>query len=294
MAKFISDDVKEQIRVYYKSRPMTMQELSDKFGYCIPTLMKILGDIPRWPKSKIFNPTLNDDFFRCIDTEAKAYFLGLMISDGNVFKANDNRASISITLDQGDAYILDFWKECLNSSTELGHDGRGCVQYAVRSLDMANDLAKYGVIPRKTLYSYLPTIEDKAQMRHLIRGLVDGDGGIYAYLDKNDPRHRYKHSITLCGTQRLMEEVVDFLDSELHLKTRVKVYTCKDRPLSMMRISNVRDMNAWGDWMYSGATLYLKRKYNSFLDFQNHYGIANTEVGFQITTRLEGTVTRRG
>lgn len=44
---------------------------------------------------------------------------------------------------------------------------------------MAKDLSKYGVIPRKTLVSFLPTIDDQ-YMNHLIRGILDGDGSIRA------------------------------------------------------------------------------------------------------------------
>lgn len=278
MSKFISAETKQQMREFYLSRPMTHQEVADKFGFCLPTVAKILEGLPKYTKSNIFNPTLDEAFFEVIDTEDKAYYLGLLITDGNVFKANENRASISITLDQNDAYILDHWKECLKSSTNLGHDSRGCVQYAVRSLKMANDLEKYGVVPRKTLCAYLPEIEDRNQIRHLIRGLIDGDGGIYAHFYHN----KFSHQIKLCGTRRLMVDVLDCIDSELHLKYMPKVYTYKNRPLSMIQISNIDDMNKLGDWMYRDATIYMERKYRSFLDFQTHYGLANTEVSHQI------------
>jgi hypothetical protein len=44
---------------------------------------------------------------------------------------------------------------------------------------MAEDLSKYGVVPRKSYYTYLPKIDDK-YMNHLIRGILDGDGSIRA------------------------------------------------------------------------------------------------------------------
>ena len=281
MSKYISPEEQEQIRAFYKSRPMTMADLSKEFGYCFQTLQKILGDIPRYTKTQLWSPGLKEDFFERIDTEEKAYFLGLMITDGNVFKANDHRASISFTLDDHDAYLLEYWRKCVNASTVVTHDGRGCSQHALRSLKMANDLAKYGVIPRKTLHAYLPTIEDETQMRHLIRGLIDGDGGIYAYLPDDDTH--YRHKITLCGTERLMQGVVDYITSVLYFEHKPHVYTYKNKPLSEFRVSNVEDMNTLGDWMYKDATVYMDRKYQKFLAFQNHYGIANTEVSRQIT-----------
>lgn len=81
----------------------------------------------------------------------------MLISDGNVFKEDTGRqASISITLDLEDEYMLLKFKEVLNASTNIGHDRRGCGQIAVRSDIMANDLAQYGVVPRKTLITFLP------------------------------------------------------------------------------------------------------------------------------------------
>lgn len=281
MSTIVSQEEQEQIRAYYKSRPMTVSEVTKKFGYCTQTVIKILGDIPRYTKTQLWSPDLREDFFECIDTEEKAYFLGLMITDGNVFKANDHRASISFTLDDADAYLLEYWRQCVNATTVISHDGRGCSQHALRSLKMANDLAKYGVVPRKTLHAYLPTIEDESQMRHLIRGLIDGDGGIYAYLPDNSTK--YRHKITLCGTRALMEGVVEYITPVLQLSFKPKVYSYSNRPLSEFRVSNVQDMNKLGDWLYKGATVYMDRKYQRFLEFQRHYGIANTEVSRQIT-----------
>jgi hypothetical protein len=65
----------------------------------------------------------------------------LLIADGNVFKDNTGRqASISITLDLEDEYMLLKFKEVLQASTNISHDGRGCSQIAIRSDIMANDL----------------------------------------------------------------------------------------------------------------------------------------------------------
>ena len=281
MSISITPELCERVIAFYKSRPMTVGEVAEKFGCCIQTAAKILGDTPRYTKTQLWSPDLREDFFERIDTEEKAYFLGLLITDGNVFKANDHRASISFTLDDADAYLLDYWRNCVHATTVVTHDGRGCSQHALRSLKMANDLAKYGVVPRKTLHAYLPTIEDETQMRHLIRGLIDGDGGIYAYLPDNSTK--YRHKITLCGTRALMQGVVDYITPTLQLTLKPKVYSYANRPLSEFRVGNIQDMNKLGDWLYKDATVYMDRKYQRFLEFQNHYGIANTEVSRQIT-----------
>ena len=47
--------------------------------------------IPKYTKPKLNNPNMKEHFFQDIDEEAKAYFLGLLISDGNVFKDDTGR-----------------------------------------------------------------------------------------------------------------------------------------------------------------------------------------------------------
>ena len=49
---------------------------------------------------------------------------------------------------------------------------------------MATDLAKYGIIPRKTGHEFLPIDEIPDNLiRHFIRGFFDGDG-TYVFCSK--------------------------------------------------------------------------------------------------------------
>lgn len=74
--------------------------------------------------------------------------------------------------------MLNKFKKVLISNTSVTHDGRGCGQIAIRSNVMAKDLSQYGVIPRKSAFTYLPKNIPINLMNHLIRGIFDGDGSI--------------------------------------------------------------------------------------------------------------------
>ena len=113
--KIITEDLKQEIIKYYLSQPMTLKQVADKYALSNPTICKILKDVPKYTKAKLNNPNLREHFFQDINEEAKAYFLGLLISDGNVFKDDTGRqASISITLDLKDEYMLEKFKEVLD------------------------------------------------------------------------------------------------------------------------------------------------------------------------------------
>lgn len=266
----VSEETKKEIIEYYLSKPMTLEQVENKYKLSHPTITKILKDVPKYAKAKIYNPNMKEDFFQNIDNEEKAYFLGLLISDGNVFKDNSNRqASISITLNLEDKYILEKFKIILQTNTSIGYDGRGCGQIAVRSDIMAKDLAKYGVVPRKSNITYLPKISKKL-MPHLIRGIFDGDGSIMAKPEPNKTIHnRFLHSISFCGSYQLMKDISEFLLEYLDIKTKVYIY--KNRNLSELKIQNIKDMTKLGFWLYENSTIWMIRKRNIFDDFIKHY-----------------------
>ena len=268
--KVITEELKQEIIKYYLSQPMAMKQVEDKYELSHPTITKILKDVPKYTKAKLNNPNMKEHFFQEINEEAKAYFLGLLISDGNVFKDNTGRqASISITLDLKDEYMLEKFKEVLQANTSVGHDGRGCGQIAIRSNIMAEDLAKYGVVPRKSYNTYLPLIS-KEMMPHLIRGIFDGDGSIMAKPNpSNDGHNRFLHSISFCGTHQLMEDISNYILENLGIKT--VVYDYKDRNLSELKIQNIDNIAKFGYWIYKNSTIFLNRKKNIFNDFLKHY-----------------------
>ncbi len=277
-SKIITEEMKNQIREFYLSRPMTIAAVGKEFNLSSPTISKILKDVSRYSKARLNNPNMDERFFQVIDREDKAYFLGLLISDGNVFIENESstanrQASISITLDLKDEYILNAFKQAVKANTSIGHDGRGCGQVAVRSNLMAQDLSMYGIIPRKTYTTYLPSNIPSNMMRHVIRGIFDGDGSIIAKINPNDTHNRFLHAISFCGTHNLMEDLSSYITDKLNLKQKPKVYDYKDKFLSDIKIQNKDDMYVFGEWMYNGSTLFLTRKKEIYENFKKHYNL---------------------
>ena len=268
--KIISQELKDKIIEEYKSKPMSLETLEARYDLSHPTISKILSGIPKYAKATIYNPELKEDFFENIDCEEKAYFLGLLIADGNVFiDDKDNRqASISITLDSGDEYLLETFRALLKINTSITHDGRGCSQIAIRSNKMAQSLEKYGVIPRKSFDTYLPRISDDL-MPHLLRGILDGDGSIKA--KQTNIRGRYAHAISYCGTHRLMCDIADWCIAN-NIKNPI-VYDYKNRCLSELKLQSVDSMYKFGEMLYINATIYMKRKKDAYDKFKQHYNL---------------------
>lgn len=275
MRKILTEEKIQQIQQYYLSKPMGLKEIENKFHISHPTAIRALKDIPKYPKNKVFNPDLRENYFETIDSEDKAYFLGYIIGDGNVFTdycKNGYSAMISITTNEEDIEILKSFVKQVKVNTTIGNDGRGARQAVVRSNKMAQDLAQYGVIPRKTLITYLPTNIPKEYMKDLVRGICDSDGSIGAQPLKNNP-NKFNHWISFCGTKQLMEDISNYCFNNLSLTHKSTVYEYANKTLSETKFKNIADMHSVGMWMYDNSNFFLSRKKNKFVDFCKHYNM---------------------
>ena len=63
MRKIITEELKQNIKDYYQSRPMTIGEVCKEFSLSSPTVLKILNGIQKYSKTKIYNPEWDEDFF---------------------------------------------------------------------------------------------------------------------------------------------------------------------------------------------------------------------------------------
>ena len=131
------------------------------------------------------NKFIREDFFEIIDSEEKAYFLGLLFTDGNVsFDKNGKRSpQIRLQLKISDIEILEKFRETLNINSNLIYDKRAkkeSITLSIRNKKLADDLSKYGIVPNKTyLTKHLPKNIPQELLCHFLRGLLDGDGSIY-------------------------------------------------------------------------------------------------------------------
>lgn len=258
----ITESLKNEVVSFYAKSPVTIQSVSDEFGLSNPTVIKILKScgIKTWPKFNVYSPRFVEDYFATIDTEHKAYFLGLMITDGNVFvgyKSKTHPANVNLTLQSSDSYILEILKDELRLNKKVSNDGRGCCQLAVYSNAMAANLAEYGVIPRKSTIVTFPSHLIKNMYRHFIRGIFDGDGSASFYIRPN--RRSHTKAIRFCsGSREFLEQLVCFLSQEvgvsnLNLRNeKENLWSCAYRSKS--------DMEAVIHYLYDDATIYIRRK----------------------------------
>lgn len=203
------------------------------------------------------------DYFSTIDSEEKAYFLGLLLTDGNVHrvKRNTEQYAIQIMLQYNDVDILERFKQELHSSNKVRRyikDKRDECIFSVCSTKMAKDLAQWGVCPNKTFVAELCYKIPKELFRHYIRGIFDGDGTVF--MSHGHLRFGFY------GTHKLVSQTQEWLGSEIGISQN-KVFDKES--VSFVIYQKKQDVQNFYNLMYQDATVYLSRKKEKFDNFLN-------------------------
>lgn len=256
----IPTDVKKEIVEYYLSRPTTIDDVAKKYNYSTPTILKILNSfgVKRYTKAQLYSPHFREDYFSSIDTEKKAYFLGLLLTDGCIHSSKGRSPMVCLSLKDEDKYIIEELKSELRSNKTITSDGRGCSGVQFLSTQLVRDLKKHGLTSNKSMHETLPTGVSPDLMRHVLRGVFDGDGN-YDFTSRPG-RKVHRKAIRLCGGRPLLTDVMEHIHSNVHIEsTRLLKEHCNDELYSIAYYKN-DSIASLIEYMYSDATIYLKRK----------------------------------
>ena len=205
-----------------------------------------------------------------------------MITDGCVLepdlKNNHPNYKMQIELQEKDSYILEKLKNELQlTSTNLHQNTRvknNNISHTASlgwfSTKMANDLAKYGVVPRKTSTAYLPILSDE-MMPHLIRGMIDGDGSITIVHCRKKP-----HLVVyFCGNENTVTQLRDFLVTKLNIFNAKIIQSGNN--LWQVSWASKEDTSKICNYIYKDANFFLERKFSVYQNALNNF-TENTEV----------------
>lgn len=190
-------------------------------------------------------------FFDKIDSEAKAYFLGLLFADGTIRKTTANQHYISLCSQIADLSTIQQLHRLLHSCTKIQtvrDDNTARCQFS--SEHMYNKLAAYGMCPHTKFGRKIPGLIPKKYLHHFVRGLFDGDGCI-----SYTTRERYPR-IEFIASPFLLDTIIQAIG--LHCSI------CKRGNISYIQYAANADVQKTFTYLYKNATIYLKRKYIKF------------------------------
>lgn len=201
---------------------------------------------------------LNHNAFTGDLSDEAAYWVGFLMADGWVTRRGGT-AYVAVSLTESDRGHVERFRDFLGSDQPVGvygapkkgfgaKNGKPAAVLMVASTQIAEDLARYGVVPRKS-----KTATPSGGVEHRAafwRGMVDGDGFVGVGTKK-------KPTIGLCGASLpLITAFCTFVRGHV---PGCGVAPCKSRQLYDARVK-CRLALAVTKLLYEGATLALPRK----------------------------------
>lgn len=182
---------KELVRLY-KSGHSTIA-IGKKFGCHASTCERLLKKIGVTVSQRRY--FVNDSYFESIDSAEKAYWLGMLATDGNVAKKVN---VVSISIKERDH--LEKFRQACSASYKI-YTNKKISTLQITSKQMKSDLIKYGITPNKS--KVLRPVKLHDFEADFWRGCFDGDGGIAL-------RGKYWR-IYYCGTPHMVKGFLSFI-----------------------------------------------------------------------------------
>jgi len=271
MSKLTKNQEQDLISEYMSGK--TTKELCIKYNYGLNNRNGVLNILKKYNipirkdnETHAIRYTIDDTFFDTINTEHKAYTLGLLYADGNVYKN-----TIRITLKSEDFYLLKHIKKSINYSGPLQFIKRKEKNYSdLYNLDINNkklskSLNRLGVVENKThKLDYLYNIPDNL-IHHFIRGYFDGDGSVWLTKPKKQT-HTPQIRFSIVGNYNFIDKIQNIICNNCNLNKTKLMQRHKNRNNNIVHFTyggkNVS--KSFFDWLYKDATIFMIRKYNIF------------------------------
>lgn len=186
----------------------------------------INGIIKKYQPMRSLSETkgINENYFDTIDSNIKAYILGLIYADGCIAVHDRQSNQYELCIDQkSDEEVL--MNNILNQFKTNGNlirfSDRDIIRVAVCSDKICNDLIKYGITPQKGLTITFDRILNNVPhqyVKEVIRGIFEGDGHIDIHGENNNDAR-----FDIAGTINTCEAIQNILIKELGLsKTKIQ------------------------------------------------------------------------
>ena len=268
----LSHQEKVELFELFETGNYTGKQLSELFPISqvsINTLLKRNGYVAK-PQSELQRKyPIAEDFFDKIDTEEKAYILGLLYADGY---NNTDRNSVNLGLKESDKEILDKITNLIQPTKPLQYvdtstsrknigfeNSQNQYRLVIANKHISQRLVELGCGKAKTHNLTFPTEEQVPShlVRHFIRGYFDGDGSVYGDKQKQ---------FSFVGTIEFLLPLQQVLVKELNFsKTKLdRRHKDIDNNIRSLRYGGVNQCIKFRDWLYKDATIYLERKKNVF------------------------------
>lgn len=271
MNKRLTNYEKERAEDLYKNHNFTFISIAKELNRDERSIRKYLNSIGYKAKSQSElqrKYPIVEDFFDEINTEEKAYFLGLLYADGynNTVKNN-----VCISLKEDDVELLYRMTELIQPTKPLFYldmspknrgmeNSKNQYRITIANKHISQRLNELGCGRAKTSILKFPEINQvpKELQQHFIRGYFDGDGSVssgkWAKID-------------IVGTPEFLKTLQNVLKENINInisKLNFSKHNSKETNIVALNISGRLQCIRFKEWLYKDSSIHLKRKKNIF------------------------------
>lgn len=261
------DSIKKELE-----KKIPVEKIAKKYNISTATILKRKAN-DNWILQKRKNKySFNESYFDTIDTEHKAYWLGFLMADGYILskrkgeRANQSQ-SFGFSISTKDIELLKNFKKDLNAENPINiytsnsgfKENAPAGRILLTSQHTVDCLKSHGIVENKTFITKMPNINENL-IPHFIRGYSDGDGSIV--IDKNN-----RVQWAFCGTKELLSSFQEFFGTDYKLTQR---FPERQNNNWTLKITGWTNIPRCLDICYSEATIFLKRKYDKYVEIQGN------------------------
>ncbi len=262
--EFSEEQLVEIFNLYQKEH-LGMAKIGKKFNVSKSVIKRVLTEANIEIKHDNHIYHANFDYFENIDSNEKAYWLGFLAADGNVYVRPEN-ATIGINIHSKDRAHLEKFNKSIEGNypikdtvTSVGFSNNTPMsKITINSKKMAQNLIDKNVTPRKSLTLQPPNISNLYYLS-FIAGYFDGDGSISCSQDKKT------YYISFLGTKEILEWIKENLNwKDALLKKR------KDDDKNNFYIScgGINKPYKLISTFYEKSPIHLDRKFKKYNDLK--------------------------
>ena len=215
--------------------------------------------------------SINEDYFANIDTQDKAYYLGLLTADSCVYRSGKTLV-VQWNIAEKDKLELIRFNNIIESTyniypqqCSLAQTGKEYHSFglAISNHVFVQHLIDHGVAIGKDNRLTLPILND-GLMSHFLRGYFDGDG--YISVSNRQGRSKVIASTGYIGRLPIINSIIKTLN---YYDINFSVYhNFYHSPLMWTAITSARDViQRFYDFLYQDANIFFQRKKDKFTDY---------------------------
>lgn len=269
----VSADIEKYIIGDYKNG-ITNKELTKKYNLHRCTIQTVLlrngVNLKSLSETARKHQLINENYFNKINTEEKAYILGLLYADGSI-----RNNGFEITLMETDKELLERLSIIIYNKIILGyragrkylkdskHICKSQYRLVVTSNIMKNDLIKHGCVRAKTFKIRFPQLNNADMYRHFVRGYFDGDGCFSV------PKKQSNTAVVhITSNIYFCDGLAEYIKKTINVNMKSQI---RYKNIGAVRLSITKQVIKFMDWLYDDSTIYLTRKHDKFENFKLNY-----------------------